>query len=111
MTNGFDQIQKMNQQGLDHAMKSFGTASESFQAIATELADYSKKSFEEGTAAFEQVVGAQSPDKAMEAQMTYMKSAYEGMVQEMTKLGELYSGLAKEMQQSTQAAFSGMMTK
>ncbi|MEW5424507.1 phasin family protein [Amorphus sp. 3PC139-8] len=111
MTNGFDQIQKMNQQGLDHAMKSFGTASESFQAIATELADYSKKSFDEGTAAFERVVGAPSPDKALEAQMSYMKSAYEGMVSEMTKLGELYAGLAKDMQQSTQAAFTGVVAK
>lgn len=103
MNIGFDEIQKMNQQGLDQAMKSLGTASESFQAIAVELADYSKKSMEEGSAALGEVMSAPSVDKAIEAQMTYMKSAYEGMVREMTKLGELYAGLAKDMQKTAQA--------
>ncbi|MDQ0317129.1 phasin family protein [Amorphus orientalis] len=104
MTLGFDDIQKMNQQNLDHAMKSLGTASEGFQAIATELADYSKKSFEDGTAALDQVMNAPSAEKAFEAQATYMKSAYEGMVAEMTKLGELYAGMARDMQKTAQAA-------
>ena len=48
MTNGLDQFQKINQDGMETAMKSFGAAQEGFQAIATELADYSKKSFEDG---------------------------------------------------------------
>lgn len=97
MINGFEQFQTMNQDGFETAMKSFGTVQSGLQAIATEMADYSKRSFEEGSAALEQMMGAPSVDKAVETQMTFVKSSYEGLMQEMTKLGELYSGLAKDM--------------
>ena len=61
-----------------------------------ELADYSKKVFEEGTAATEKLLGAKSIDKAMEIQTDYAKSAYEGFVAQATKISELYADLAKE---------------
>ena len=60
------------------------------------MADYSKKMFEQGTAATEKLLGAKSFEKAVEVQTEYVKSAYEGFVAEATKLGELYSDLAKE---------------
>ncbi len=101
MTNGLDQFQKINQDGMETAMKSFGAAQEGFQAIATELADYSKKSFEDGSAALEQIIAAPSVEKAVETQMTYAKSAYDGMVSEMTRLGELYAGLAQGFYKTT----------
>jgi hypothetical protein len=66
------------------------------QTIAAETADYSKKSFEEGSAALEKLLGAKSLDKAIEIQTTYAKSAYESFVAQATKMGELYSDLAKE---------------
>ena len=64
--------------------------------IATEFADYSKKSFEHGSAALEKLLGAKSPDKAIEIQSDYVKTAYEGFVAQATKIGELYTDLAKE---------------
>jgi phasin family protein len=70
--------------------------SKGFQAIAVEMADYSKKVFEEGTAATEKLIGAKSLDKAFEVQSDYVKTAYEGFVSESTKLGELYASLAQE---------------
>lgn len=42
--------------------------SKNVQTIVNEITDYSKKSFEEGTKAFEQLLGAKSLDKAMEIQ-------------------------------------------
>ncbi len=80
---------------MDATMKSFGTLSKSWQAIAAEMADYSKKMFEQGTAATEKLIGAKSLEKAFEVQSDYVKT-YEGFVAEATKLGELYSDLAKE---------------
>ncbi|WP_018699117.1 phasin family protein [Amorphus coralli] len=97
MINGFEQIQKMNQDGFETAMKSFGTVQNGFQAIASEMADYSKRSIEEGSAALEKMMGAPSVDQAVETQMSFVKSSYEGMMQEMGKLGELYSGLAQDL--------------
>ena len=60
------------------------------------LEDYSKKVFEQSTAATEKLLGAKSFDKAVEVQSDYAKSAYETFVAEATKLGELYADLAKE---------------
>jgi hypothetical protein len=96
MLTNFDDLQKLGKDNVDTAMKQFGTVQKGFQAIATEVADYSKKSFEESTAAFEKLIGAKSFEKAIEIQTDYVKSAYESFIAEATKIGELYTGLAKE---------------
>lgn len=96
MLKSFDDVQKMSKENIDVAMKSFGAVSKSVQAIAAEVADYSKKSFEEGTAALEKLFGAKTLEKAIEVQSDYVKSSYEGFISEATKLGDLYSDLAKE---------------
>jgi len=107
MLKNFEDIQKLGKDNMDNAMKQFGTVSKGWQAIATECADYSKKSFEEGSAALEKLFGAKSLETAIEIQSTYVKSAYEGFVAEATKLGELYQDLAKE----SYKPFEGMMAK
>ena len=81
---------------VDLALKSVGTVSKSAQAIAVEIADYSKKSFENSTAALEKLFGVKSIEKAIELQTEYAKSAYEGFVAEATKIGEMYTAMAKE---------------
>ncbi|MCC6948242.1 MAG: phasin family protein [Bradyrhizobiaceae bacterium] len=96
MFENLDTLQKLGKDNLDLALKSFGAASKGIQAIATEVADYQKKSFEEGTAALEKLLGAKTIDKAFEAQTEYYKTAYEGFVSKATKIGELYADIAKE---------------
>ncbi len=96
MINGFDELQKASKDSMDVATKSFGAVSKGLQAIATEYADYSKKSVEQSTAAFEKMIAAKSPDKAFEIQADYMKSAYEGMIGEFNKLSDMYMDLGKE---------------
>jgi hypothetical protein len=91
-----EDMQKFGKDNVDATMKSFGAVSKSFQAIAVELADYSKKAFEDGTAAAEKLFGAKSLEKAIEVQSDYFKSSYEGFISQSTKLGELYSDLAHE---------------
>src|SRR3954451_5469898 len=96
MLKNFEDIQKLGKDNVDVAMKQFGTVSKGWQAIATEFADYSKKSFEDGSAALEKLLGAKTLEKAVEVQGEYVKSAYEGFVAQTTKLGELYTNLTKE---------------
>jgi phasin family protein len=96
MLKNFDDMQKFGKDNMDATMKSIGAASKGFQAIATEVTNYSKKSFEDGTAAVERLFGAKTLEKAIEVQSDYVKTAYEGFVAEATKLGELYADLAKE---------------
>ena len=96
MQNGFEEFQKMGKDNVELATKSFGAMSKGFQEMATEFADFSKKAFEEGTAAAEKVAAAKSIDKAVEAQSSFLRASYEGYVGQATKLGEIYTGAAKE---------------
>jgi hypothetical protein len=107
MINNFDEIQKFSKDNMDVAARSFGAVSKSFQAIAAEVTDYSKKSFEEGTAMLEKLMGTKSIEKVIELQTEYVKSAYEGFVSEASKLGDMYSDLAKE----TYKPIEGFVTK
>src|SRR5690242_223713 len=96
MVKNIEEVQQLGKDNMDATLKSFGAWSKSMQAIAVEIADYSKRSFEQGTAATEKLIGAKSLDKAFEVQSDYVKNSYEGFVAQATKLGELYADLAKE---------------
>jgi hypothetical protein len=97
MFQGFETIQKMSKDNLDNVMKTVEQSSKSAQAIATQVADYSKTSFEASSGAVEKLMGAKSLDKAIEIQSAFAKTAYEGFVQHATKVGELYADLARDM--------------
>jgi hypothetical protein len=107
MLKNYDDLQRYGKDNMDAAMKSFGAVSKGVQAIAVEVADYSKKSFEQSSAALEKLLGAKTFDKAVEIQTDYVKSAYEGFVNEATRMGELYADLAKE----TYKPFEGYLGK
>jgi putative toxin-antitoxin system antitoxin component (TIGR02293 family) len=84
-----------------------GSVSKGAQAIAVEIANYSKKSFEDSTAAIERLFGVKSLEKAIEMQTEYAKISYEGFVAKASKIGELYADLAKE----TYKPFETMIAK
>jgi phasin family protein len=107
MLSNFDDVQKFGKDNVEATMRSFGAASKGFQAIAAEVTNYSKKSFEDGTAAVERLMGAKTLEKAIEVQSDYVKNAYEGFVAQATKLGELYADIAKE----TYKPFEGYIAK
>src|SRR5882724_2599374 len=107
MLKNFEDIQKLGKENMDSCMKQMVTVSKGWQTIATEVADYSKKSFEDGSAALERLLGAKTLEKAIEVQSEYAKSAYEGFVAQATKIGELYTDLAKE----SYKPLEGMMAK
>jgi hypothetical protein len=96
MVKNFEDLQTVGKENVDAALKSFGALSKSGQAIAVEIADFSKKAFEDSTAALEKLFGVKSFDKAIEVQTEYAKTAYENFVTEATKLSELYADMAKE---------------
>ncbi|GLK55607.1 phasin family protein [Methylopila capsulata] len=106
MNANFDDVQKISKENVDVALKSFGAVSKGFQAIAVEVADYSKKSFEDSTGFVEKFFGVKTLDKAIELQTDYVKSSYETYVSRMTKIGELYADLAKESYKPIETAIS-----
>ncbi|NRP75650.1 hypothetical protein ILFOPFJJ_06573 [Ensifer psoraleae] len=92
----FNDANKKSKEAMDVAVKSYSALTKGYQAIATEAADYSKKSFEESIADLEKLANAKSLEAAIELQTHYLKSSYEGLVAESTKIGEMYANLAKD---------------
>jgi phasin family protein len=96
MLKNFDDLQKLGKDNIDVALKQASVVAKGVQAIAGEVADYAKKSFEDTTMATEKMFGAKTLEKAIEVQTDYAKVSYEGFVARATKIGELYADLAKE---------------
>ena len=111
MVRNIDEMQKLGKDNMDATLKSFGALSKSLQAITVEIADFSKKVFEQSTAATEKLMGAKSLEKAIEVQTDYAKSSYETFVAEATKLGELYADLAKEVCRPFEGSVAEASTK
>jgi hypothetical protein len=92
----FDDMQRMRTANMDATMSSFGAVTKGTQAIASEIADYTSRSFESGKKTMENLLGAKSLDKAFEVQSEYTKAAYEDYFTHATRLGQLCADLAKE---------------
>jgi hypothetical protein len=105
MLKNFDELQKLGNNGFGVVIQQLGVISKGFQAIATEVADYSKQSFEHTSATAEKLLGAKSFETAIEVQSDFVKSAYEGFVARAGKLGSLYTELAKETYKPLESYF------
>src|ERR1044072_931990 len=92
----FEDFQKLGQTNVDAAMKAIGEWNKGWQAIAAEMTDYTKRSFEDGSATFEKLVSSRSIEPVMEIQTSYSKRAYDEYMHQLTKIGGMYAELAKE---------------
>jgi len=107
MMKNIEDFQKFGQYNMDAAVKMLGEWSKGWQAIATEMTDYTKRSFEEGTATFEKLLSAKSMEQAMEIQSGYARRAYDGYLNQISKLGGMYAELAKEAYKPVEKAMNG----
>ena len=92
----FDGFQKFGKDQLEAMATSSSSLAKSWQTIAAESSEYSKKSIENGSTFFEKLLGAKSFESAIQIQSEYSKTFFEGLIGYVTKTGELYSNLAKE---------------
>ena len=106
MMKNFDDANKMGKEMMDGALTSYAAMSKGMQAIAAEMTEYSKKSYESGVAAAEKLAGVKSLDKMFEVQADYMKGAYESFVAQATKMNEMFTAAAKDAYKPYEAAFS-----
>ena len=97
MTEQFgEQFQRASQEGFDAVVRAYGETNKGLQAMATEVADYSKKAFEDATRAFQQLVTAKSAEQAFEMVSRICEKAYDAYIAEASKLGEMWTALARE---------------
>ena len=111
MMKSFEEFQSFGKDGFEAYVASSTAMTKGMQAMAQEAADFSRKSFEKGTAAFEKVSASKSIDKAMEVQQAFAKESYEALVAQMTKMGELYVATAKEAYKPFEASLAAFGVK
>lgn len=91
----FDEASQKGREVMDGMLKSYAEVSNVFRAIATEAAEYSKKSYMDGVAHMEALSSVKSPEVALELQANYIRSAYEGALAGMSRIGDMYVDLAR----------------
>jgi len=111
MMKSFEDVQAFGKDGFDAYVAAATAWTKGFQTMASEHAEFSRKSFEKSTAAFEKVMSAKSVDKAVEAQQAFAKELYETYVGQMNKFGELYMAAAKDAYKPFEAQVSQFVGK
>ena len=106
VTPTFEDFQKFSKDQLDAFTTASTTWSKGLQDIATELTDYSKKTFAAGTAMFEKLLGARSVESAIQIQTEFAKQAYEGFVAQATRVSELYTRVASDALKPVTTAYA-----
>lgn len=102
------QMGKAIEAGFEVASRSIAEANRGFQAIASEINNFSRRRFEDVLQSWQQVLSARSFGDAVEAQTQYAQRAYDAYMSEVSKLGEMYlsaaRNAAKPVAQSTKRA-------
>jgi hypothetical protein len=111
MIKSFEDFQALGKDSVDAYVASATALSKGFQTITAEAVDFSRKSFERGTEAFEKATAAKSLDKALEVQQGYAREAYEAFLGQMNKFGELYLATAKEAYKPFESKLAGFTPK
>jgi hypothetical protein len=87
-------------------MKLYGEWAKGWQTLATDFADYSKRSFEDGTRTFEKLSQAKSVEQAFEIQTSFVKRAYDEYMQQVSKVGGFFNDFAKDAYKPFERAMS-----
>jgi phasin family protein len=96
-TKGVEGMTAFSQENVDAFVKSSEIAAKAAEGIGTEISTYSKKFFEDGVAAAQDLASAKTMTELFEKQTAYCQSAFEGMMQQTTKMNEIYSAAAKDI--------------
>ena len=101
------QAQERMQSGLEAATKSWTEANKGFQALATEMMEYSKASFDDAIRTWTQLIGVRSLEQVIQIQSDYAKRTYENHMAELNKLGEMGVGMMRDASKPVQEASRG----
>jgi hypothetical protein len=85
----FEDIQKYGKERLEAMTKSW-------QTIAAESSDFSKKSLENSAVYVEQLLGAKTFETFLQVQSDYVRTFFTGFHEYLKKTGEVYSNFFNE---------------
>ena len=107
----FEDMQNFVKERFEAWVASATAMTKGYQAVAQEVAEFSRKSLELSTQTFEKAVTARSIERVVEVQQGYAKEAYEAAVAQANKLGELYAAAAKDAYKPFEASFAAFGIK
>lgn len=96
MTYRFDDFEIFGKEQLETVATSSSFLAKSWQTTVAESIEYSKMSFQSGSAALEKLLGAKSLETSIQIQCEYVKTSYDGLVGYVTKIAEVYTNLGKD---------------
>lgn len=96
MVQTFDELQKLGKEGFDAALESFAAGSKGTQLFLGECADYARRSFEQGSSAFEKLAGIRTPEQAAWVHGELARDAFADFVAQTKRFGELWASVARQ---------------
>ncbi len=90
------EVNTHSKKNLEAAVASVTAATKGAEALGAQAMAYSKKSFEEQTAAAKSLTTAKSVQEVVELQTAWAKTAMESYIAEMTKASETVAASVKE---------------
>jgi hypothetical protein len=96
MYKSIEEMQTVAKDGFDAYVASANTFTKGFQTLATDAAEFTKKSFEDSVAVTEKVVASKSIEKAVELQQAHATKTIEGWMAQANKFGQFYMEAAKD---------------
>jgi hypothetical protein len=111
MFKSYEEFQTLGKDNWEAVVASSTALTKAAQVVAQDAADYSRKSFEKGSAALEKVMAAKSFDKAVELQQAFAKEAYEDAMAQFNKFNELCVSAAKDAFKPFEAGFAAFGMK
>jgi len=106
MSDKVEALQTFGKESFEASIASAAAVTKGFQAMAAEVAGFSRKAFEHGAQTIEKAATVNSVEKALELQQAYARELYEAYFGQVSKLGELYLETAKEAYRPFESKFA-----
>jgi phasin family protein len=97
LSKGFEDLTAFSQENVDAVVKSSEIAAKAAEGIGNEISAFSKKAFEDGVAAAQDLATAKTMTELFEKQTAYAQSTFEGFISQATKMNEIYVAAAKDI--------------
>ena len=97
LTKGFEGMSAMGQENIDALVKSSEIAARAAEGIGSEMSAFSKKSFEDGVAAAQDLAASKSLTELFEKQTSFAQQAFEGWMHQATKMNEICVAAVKDI--------------
>jgi phasin family protein len=107
----FEDYQVYSKDGYNAVATATAAWTKGYQAIAQEVADFSRKSFERSSEIAGKALATKSIDQAVEVQQGFAREQYDAVVGEMKKLNDLYVATAKEAYKPFEASMAAFGVK